>query len=35
MNDFTPFQTLGPFFDFGLVIPEGDVVANPGTLSSA
>ena len=29
MNDFTPFQTLGPFFDFGLVIPEGDVVAKP------
>jgi protocatechuate 3,4-dioxygenase, alpha subunit len=24
---FTPFQTLGPFFDFGLVIANGDVVA--------
>ena len=26
---FTPFQTLGPFFDFGLVIPNGDVIATP------
>jgi protocatechuate 3,4-dioxygenase alpha subunit len=25
----TPFQTLGPFFDFGLVIPDGEVVARP------
>jgi protocatechuate 3,4-dioxygenase, alpha subunit len=25
----TPFQTLGPFFDFGLVIPDGDLVARP------
>jgi protocatechuate 3,4-dioxygenase alpha subunit len=25
----TPFQTLGPFFDFGLVIPDGGVVAQP------
>ncbi len=25
----TPFQTLGPFFDFGLVIPGGGVVARP------
>jgi len=23
----TPSQTLGPFFDFGLIIPDGDVVA--------
>ena len=28
---FTPFQTLGPFFDFGLVISNGDVVAAPET----
>jgi len=27
MPGLTPFQTLGPFFDFGLVIPNGDVVA--------
>jgi len=26
----TPFQTLGPFFDFGLVIPDGEVVAQAG-----
>ena len=25
----TPFQTLGPFFDFGLIIPDGAVVAQP------
>jgi protocatechuate 3,4-dioxygenase alpha subunit len=25
----TPFQTLGPFFDFGLIIRDGDVVAQP------
>lgn len=29
MGDFTPFQTLGPFFDFGLIIPNGDIVAKP------
>ena len=29
MSGLTPFQTLGPFFDFGLVISEGDVVAKP------
>lgn len=29
MSGLTPFQTLGPFFDFGLVIPDGDVVAKP------
>jgi len=29
VGDFTPFQTLGPFFDFGLIIPDGDVVAKP------
>ena len=29
MADLTPFQTLGPFFDFGLVIPDGDIVAEP------
>jgi protocatechuate 3,4-dioxygenase alpha subunit len=27
MRGLTPFQTLGPFFDFGLVIPDGSVVA--------
>jgi protocatechuate 3,4-dioxygenase alpha subunit len=25
----TPFQTLGPFFDFGLVIRDGDAVCQP------
>jgi protocatechuate 3,4-dioxygenase alpha subunit len=25
----TPFQTLGPFFDFGLVIRDGDLVCQP------
>ena len=29
MSGLTPFQTLGPFFDFGLIIPDGDVVAKP------
>ena len=29
MAGLTPFQTLGPFFDFGLVIPDGDIVARP------
>jgi protocatechuate 3,4-dioxygenase, alpha subunit len=29
MAGLTPFQTLGPFFDFGLVIPNGEVVAAP------
>lgn len=29
MRGLTPFQTLGPFFDFGLVIPHGDQVAGP------
>lgn len=28
MPGLTPFQTLGPFFDFGLVIPDGHVVAD-------
>lgn len=27
MAGLTPSQTLGPFFDFGLIIPDGDVVA--------
>jgi protocatechuate 3,4-dioxygenase alpha subunit len=27
MPGLTPFQTLGPFFDFGLAIPNGEVVA--------
>jgi protocatechuate 3,4-dioxygenase alpha subunit len=30
VSDLTPFQTLGPFFDFGLIIRDGDVVAQPG-----
>ena len=30
MAGLTPFQTLGPFFDFGLVIPDGDLVARAG-----
>lgn len=29
MPGLTPFQTLGPFFDFGLVIGDGEVVAEP------
>lgn len=29
MGGLTPFQTLGPFFDFGLVIPDGEIVAEP------
>ncbi len=29
MSGLTPFQTLGPFFDFGLIIPNGDTVAKP------
>lgn len=29
MAGLTPFQTLGPFFDFGLVIPDGEIVAGP------
>ena len=29
MRGLTPFQTLGPFFDFGLVLPDGAVVAQP------
>jgi protocatechuate 3,4-dioxygenase alpha subunit len=28
MRGLTPFQTLGPFFDFGLVIPAGEIVAD-------
>lgn len=28
MRGLTPFQTLGPFFDFGLVIPNGEIVAD-------
>ena len=31
MRGLTPFQTLGPFFDFGLAIPNGEVVAEDGT----
>jgi protocatechuate 3,4-dioxygenase alpha subunit len=29
MRGLTPFQTLGPFFDFGLVIRDGGIVAQP------
>ena len=29
MPGLTPFQTLGPFFDFGLIIPDGEIVARP------
>lgn len=29
VSGLTPFQTLGLFFDFGLVIRDGDVVAKP------
>lgn len=30
MSGLTPFQTLGPFFDFGLIIRDGGIVAQPG-----
>jgi protocatechuate 3,4-dioxygenase, alpha subunit len=30
VSELTPFQTLGPFFDFGLVIRDGGIVAQPG-----
>lgn len=30
MSELTPFQTLGPFFDFGLIIRDGGIVAQPG-----
>ena len=29
MDGLTPFQTLGPFFDFGLEIADGGVIAKP------
>jgi protocatechuate 3,4-dioxygenase, alpha subunit len=29
MPGLTPFQTLGPFFDFGLILPDGGTVAKP------
>jgi protocatechuate 3,4-dioxygenase, alpha subunit len=29
MPGLTPFQTLGPFFDFGLVLPDGGTIATP------
>jgi protocatechuate 3,4-dioxygenase alpha subunit len=31
MAGLTPFQTVGPFFDFGLVIPGGETLAQPST----
>jgi protocatechuate 3,4-dioxygenase alpha subunit len=31
MADLTPFQTVGPFFDFGLVIPRGEILAEAAT----
>ena len=30
MSELTPFQTLGPFFDFGRIIRDGGIVAQPG-----
>jgi protocatechuate 3,4-dioxygenase, alpha subunit len=30
VSELTPFQTLGPFFDFGLVIRDGGNIAQPG-----
>jgi protocatechuate 3,4-dioxygenase alpha subunit len=29
MSTLTPFQTVGPFFDCGLIIPGGETVAGP------
>jgi protocatechuate 3,4-dioxygenase alpha subunit len=29
MCTLTPFQTVGPFFDFGLIIPGGETIAGP------
>lgn len=29
MSRLTPFQTVGPFFDFGLIIPGGETIAQP------
>jgi protocatechuate 3,4-dioxygenase alpha subunit len=29
MSTLTPFQTVGPFFDFGLIIPGGETLAQP------
>jgi protocatechuate 3,4-dioxygenase, alpha subunit len=29
MSRLTPFQTVGPFFDFGLIIPGGETLAQP------
>ena len=31
MSTLTPFQTVGPFFDFGLIIPGGETIAQPST----
>jgi protocatechuate 3,4-dioxygenase, alpha subunit len=31
MSTLTPFQTVGPFFDFGLIIPGGAIIAQPST----
>ncbi len=31
MSLLTPFQTVGPFFDFGLIIPGGETIAQPST----
>src|SRR4051812_4846268 len=32
MAALTPFQTVGPFFDFGLIVPGGDTLASPETI---
>jgi protocatechuate 3,4-dioxygenase alpha subunit len=29
MSTITPFQTVGPFFDFGLIVPGGETIAEP------
>jgi len=31
MSTLTPYQTLGPFFDFGLIIPGGETIAQAST----
>jgi protocatechuate 3,4-dioxygenase alpha subunit len=31
LSTLTPFQTVGPFFDFGLIIPGGETIAQPST----
>ena len=31
MSTLTPSQTVGPFFDFGLIIPGGETIGHPST----